>query len=168
MLLIPSPFVEASYTSANSPNMSLQRSCFSFGWSLLKLWLQMKHTANPLVGGQQSACLGNSLDVKFSSKVRQFLSQANAKTLFHASITCRTAYCNAPLSGLPRKKMSQFQLLQNFTARMLMETRKRAHITPVLSLWIGCQNLLGLILRFFYCFFNVSMVLQPLIHLIHF
>ncbi len=71
--------------------------------------------------------------LKNIAKVHQFLSQANAETLIHAFITCRIDYCNALLSGLPKKNIAQLQLLQNSAARMLTRTRKRAHIAPVLK-----------------------------------
>ncbi len=65
--------------------------------------------------------------------MRLFLSQANTETRMHAFITCRIDYCNALLSGLPKKNIAQLQLLLNLAARMLTRTRKRAHITPILK-----------------------------------
>lgn len=61
------------------------------------------------------------------------LSQANTETLMNTFITCRIDYCNALLSGLPKKNTAQLQLLQNSAARVWTRTRKRAHSTPILK-----------------------------------
>ena len=67
------------------------------------------------------------------AKVKPFLSQADTERLMHAFITSRLDYCNALLSGLPKKVISKLQMIQNAAARVLTKTRRRAHITPVLK-----------------------------------
>ena len=72
--------------------------------------------------------------LKNIARVRLFLSQASTEVLMHAFISCRLDYCNALLSGLPKKSISNIQLLQNSAAQVLTRTRGREHITPVLKL----------------------------------
>uniref|UniRef100_A0A8C6NVU5 Reverse transcriptase domain-containing protein n=1 Tax=Nothobranchius furzeri TaxID=105023 RepID=A0A8C6NVU5_NOTFU len=71
--------------------------------------------------------------LKNIARVRPILSRANMETLMHAFITSRIDYCIALLSGLPKKSISGLQLQQNSAARVLMKTRRREHITPVLQ-----------------------------------
>ncbi len=55
------------------------------------------------------------------------------EVVVHALVTSRLDYCNTLYSGLPQSSLSQFQAVQNATARPLTGSKKRDHISPVLS-----------------------------------
>lgn len=71
--------------------------------------------------------------LKNIARVRPILALANSMKLVHAFISSCIDYCNALLSGLPKKRILHLQLLQNSAARVLTRTRRRAHITLVLK-----------------------------------
>ena len=54
--------------------------------------------------------------LKNIARVHPFLSQASMKVLMHVFISCRLDYCNALLSGVPKKSTLNLQLLQNSAA----------------------------------------------------
>jgi len=55
------------------------------------------------------------------------------ESVMHAFISSRLDYCNALYLGVSQSLLSRLQLVQNAAARMLTGTRKREHISPVLS-----------------------------------
>ena len=67
------------------------------------------------------------------AKVWPFLNQNDAEKLIHAFISSRLDYCNALFTGLPKKTTDRLQLIQNSAARLLTNTKKREHISPVLA-----------------------------------
>ncbi|XP_051785978.1 uncharacterized protein LOC127528836 [Erpetoichthys calabaricus] len=66
------------------------------------------------------------------TKVRPLISLKDAEKLVHAFVFNQLDYCNALLSGLPKKDINRLQLMQNSAARILTRKRKSKHISPVL------------------------------------
>jgi len=61
------------------------------------------------------------------------LPETAAKTLVQAFISCRLDYCNVLLYGITDNLFRRVQSIQNAVARLLTCTRRRNHISPVLS-----------------------------------
>uniref|UniRef100_A0A3Q3F3D0 Reverse transcriptase domain-containing protein n=1 Tax=Labrus bergylta TaxID=56723 RepID=A0A3Q3F3D0_9LABR len=76
------------------------------------------------------------------SKIRNILSQNDAEKLVHEFVTSRLDYYNSLLSGCYGGSLKTLQLAQNAAARVLTRTRKRDHITPVLTSlhWLPIQS----------------------------
>lgn len=70
--------------------------------------------------------------LRLLSKVKPFLSRADFEKVIHAFISSRIDYCNALYTGLNQSSLNRLQLVQNAAARLLTNTSKRSHITPVL------------------------------------
>jgi hypothetical protein len=66
------------------------------------------------------------------AKVKRFLDRQSLETFIHAFITSRLDSCNAILMGLNQQLTRKLQRVQNAAARLLTNTRKCEHITPVL------------------------------------
>lgn len=60
---------------------------------------------------------------------------SDTERLIHYFITSKFDYCNALLSGQPKKAIDQLQNLQNAAPRLLTKTRQRTDITQVLKSW---------------------------------
>ena len=67
------------------------------------------------------------------AKIKSFISTADLETVIHAFISSRLDYCNALYSASNKKAISRLQMVQNSAARLLTNTKKRDHITPVLA-----------------------------------
>ena len=70
--------------------------------------------------------------LKNIARIKGFLSKEDMEKLVHAFIFSRLDYCNGVFTGLNKKSIRQLQLIQNAAARVLTNTRKMDHVTPVL------------------------------------
>lgn len=70
--------------------------------------------------------------LRLLAKVKPFLSRADLEKAIHAFISSRLDYCTALYYGLNKSLLHRLQLVQNAAARLLSNTPRRAHITPVL------------------------------------
>ena len=65
-------------------------------------------------------------------RVRKYLSQHNTERLVHAFISSKLDYCNSLLYGLPSTEIQKLQRIQNSAARLIVGTKRREHISPIL------------------------------------
>ena len=65
-------------------------------------------------------------------RISKFLSKNSLITLIHAFITNRLDYCNSLLYGLPTSELAKLQRVHNVAARLVSNTHKFDHISPVL------------------------------------
>jgi hypothetical protein len=66
-------------------------------------------------------------------KISKYLSKSSIETLIHALITSRLDNNNALLYGLPECDINRLQRVLNNAARLVTNSRKHEHITPVLK-----------------------------------
>ena len=71
-------------------------------------------------------------------KIRKYLTLDSTRCLVHTLVMGRVDYCNSLLYGLPRNNINKLQRLQNMAARLITNTPRFCHITPVLCqlLWL--------------------------------
>ena len=73
---------------------------------------------------------------------RKYLTPEASKTLVHAFVTSRLDYCNSVLYGIPKQHLDKLQSVLNTAARLVTQTRKYDHISPVLKKlhWLPIQQ----------------------------
>ena len=64
--------------------------------------------------------------------IRPFLTRSACETVVHAYVSSRLDSGNSLLCGITDKRLKQVQRVQNMAARVITNTRKYDHITPVL------------------------------------
>ncbi len=70
------------------------------------------------------------------------MSQQDLEKIVHAFIFSRLDYCNGVFTSLPKTSIRQLQLIQNAAARVLINTKRVDHITPLLrsSHWLNVSQ----------------------------
>ena len=66
------------------------------------------------------------------SKIREYLTTDQAKSLIHAYVTSKLDMNNALLSGAPQFLISKLQIIQNCAAKIISQANKFDHATPIL------------------------------------
>ena len=66
------------------------------------------------------------------SKIRKYLTRESSEIAVHAFITSKLDYCNSLLYGCRKTQLKKLQNVQHTAARIVTQTRKFDHITPVL------------------------------------
>ena len=76
------------------------------------------------------------------SRVRHLFSKSVLTTILNCLVFCKLFYCSTVWSGTFAYNMNKLQLLQNFAARVLTNTKKFDHISPVLRAlcWPSIMN----------------------------
>ena len=80
-----------------------------------------------------SVCCAAYLELRSIASVRPYLTQSATAQLVSSAITSQLDYCNSILAGLPLKKISRLQRVQNNAAKLVLRKSKYDHVTPLLQ-----------------------------------
>ena len=79
-----------------------------------------------------SVCKGAFYHLQNIARIRKFLTPKSTEILVHAFISSKLDYCNSLLYGVPKFQLEKLQHVQNADARLITQSCKYDHITPVL------------------------------------
>ena len=71
--------------------------------------------------------------IYYIRRIRKYLSHQTAISLIHAFITTKLDNCNSLLCGLPTIHINKLRRVQNAAARLVTNTPRTCHITPILK-----------------------------------
>ena len=77
-------------------------------------------------------CRSSFNQLRNLSKIRKYLTRESSKIAVHAFITSKLVYYNSLLYGCRKTQLKKLHYIQNTAARIVTQTRKSDHITPVL------------------------------------
>ena len=121
-----------SFLSCNAPtSMQVGSSTVQFSASARDLGYTISETMS-LDQHVANVCRSAYLALRQISTIRKFLTVEATKTLVCAFVLSRIDYCNSLLSGCPEYVLDRLQKVQNSAARLVLRSRKRDHVTPLL------------------------------------
>ena len=65
--------------------------------------------------------------------IKKYMDKTTLEMVIHSLIFSNIDYCNAIFHSLPEYQLHKIQRIQNYAARILTNTGKFSHITPVLK-----------------------------------
>jgi hypothetical protein len=71
--------------------------------------------------------------IRSLSKIRPYITKKAANAMAVSLVQSKLDYCNSLLAGLPHKQINRLQVVQNAAARVVTQTKKRDHISPILA-----------------------------------
>ena len=80
-----------------------------------------------------AVCRTSYAQLRSLSRIKHFMDKKSLEILLHAFTTSRLDYCNSLLFGINESLICKLQRVQNSCARLLTDTRRYDHITPVLK-----------------------------------
>ena len=66
------------------------------------------------------------------SSIRQYICKNSTAFLVNATVLTRVDYCNSVYTCLPQKSMHKLLFAENLAARLISQTPRHHHITPIL------------------------------------
>ena len=89
-----------------------------------------------------NVCRGCYFHIRALRHVRSAMSRDTANMVACAIVSSRLDYRNSVLAGMSSANLDRLQRVQNTLARVVTETRRRGHITPVLAglHWLPVQH----------------------------
>ena len=79
-----------------------------------------------------NTCQSTYMHIRKINSIRQYLFKNSTASPVNATVLTRLDYCNSVYTGRPQKSMHKLQLAQNSAARLISQTPRHHHITPIL------------------------------------
>ena len=80
-----------------------------------------------------SVCKSCFVGLRDLRRIKRYLSRSSAVILAKALVSSKLDYCNSLYRGLTARDLRRLQCVQNSLARIVTNTPRRSHITPVLK-----------------------------------